>query len=221
MGEGGDPVKVLLVDDRPVLREGLAEILAAEDDLGLVGEAGDCEEAAALALEHKPDVVIMEIEPPGMEAEEAVRRMLAASPLSKVVVFTMHEEPSLLRNLLELGIRSCVIKRATKEELLAAVRAVARDEDRVVLSVSRTTLEKLTGREEEALSARELEVLSLAAEAMSNSQIASRLYISEGTVKRHLTNVYSKLGVSSRIEAINKALRAGLITTDGPSELGR
>ena len=216
MSGAGEPIKVLLADDHTLFREGVAEIFAADAGVRVVGEAQNGEEAVALTQKEKPDVVLLDVEMPGPSgAEETLRRILGASPSSKVVVLTMHDEPRLVRSLVSSGAHAYVIKSATREELLSTVRTVDRDADRVVLSVSRSTLEKLEGRENDVLSPRELEVLSLAAEAMSNAQIASRLYISEGTVKRHLTNVYAKLGVASRVDALNKAKAAGLIGTAG------
>lgn len=207
------PVRVLLADDHTLFREGVAEIFAAEENLLVVGRAEDGEGAVALAEKERPDVVLLDVEMPGPGAEETTRRILRASPSSRVVVLTMHDEAPLVRSLLGSGAHAYMIKSATRQELLAAVDALDRDGDRAVLSVSRETLERLEGHEKETLSARELEVLSLAARAMSNQQIASRLYISEGTVKRHLTNVYAKLGVASRVQAVNEAVSAGLVAS--------
>lgn len=212
MEEGG-PVRVLLADDHTLFREGVAEMFAAEEGVRVVGEAEDGDAAVALAEKEHPDVVLLDVEMPGPGAEETSRRILRVSPGSRVVVLTMHDEPPLVRDLLGSGAHAYMIKNATRQELLAAVEAVARDEDRIMLSVSRETLDRLEGWEKTALSARELEVLSLAARAMSNAQIASHLYISEGTVKRHLTNVYAKLGVASRVEAVNAAVAAGLVAS--------
>jgi DNA-binding NarL/FixJ family response regulator len=204
-------IRVLLVDDHALFREGLAEIFAAEDDVRVVGEAGDGDEAVALAQRERPDVVLLDVEMRGPGPEETLRRMLRVSPSSKVVVLTMHDEPRLVRSLLGIGARAYVVKSATCEELLAAVRTVARDPDRIVLSVSRDTLERLEGRDDGLLSSRELEVLTLVAGGMSNARIASQLHISEGTVKRHLTNFYAKLGVASRTDAVHKAVSADLV----------
>jgi DNA-binding NarL/FixJ family response regulator len=205
-------VGVLLADDHALFREGVAELLAAEDDLRVVGEAGDGDDAVALAEREQPDVVLLDVEMRGPGPEETLRRLLGASPASRVVVLTMHDDPRLVRSLLGLGARAYVVKSATREELLASVRMVERDSDRVVLSVSRDTLERLEGRDEGLLSARELEVLTLVASGSSNAGIAAQLHISEGTVKRHLTNAYAKLGVASRIDAVNRAVAAGLVS---------
>jgi DNA-binding NarL/FixJ family response regulator len=209
-------ITVVLADDHALFREGVAEMLGAEDDLRIVGEAGDGDEAVELVQREKPDVVLLDVEMRGPGPEETLRRMLGASPSTRVVVLTMHDEPRLVRSLLGLGARAYVVKSATREELLATVRMVRRDADRVVLSVSRDTLERLEGRDAGLLSARELEVLTLVASGLSNARVAAQLHISEGTVKRHLTNVYAKLGVASRMDAVNKAASAGLVSTRGP-----
>jgi DNA-binding NarL/FixJ family response regulator len=208
-------VTVVLADDHTLFREGVAEIFAADEGLRVVGEADSGEEAVELAGKEKPDVVLLDVEMPGPGAEETVGRLLAASPLTKVVVLTMHDEPALVRDLLGSGAHAYIVKSATREELVSAVRTVDRDPDRVVLSVSRGTMEKLEGRHKELLSARELEVLSLAARGMGNAPIARQLYISEGTVKRHLTNTYAKLGVASRADAVNRAVELGLVASVG------
>lgn len=207
-----DQIKVLLVDDHALFREGVVEIFAAEDDMTVVGEAENGLEAIEMAEREKPDVVLLDVEMPVMGAERAITEILRVSPFSKVLVLTMYDEPRLVGRLLTLGAHAYLVKNATREELVAAVRTVHRVPDRVVLSVSRSTADRLEGAGKSTLSVRELEVLLLVARAMSNNQIASRLHISDGTVKRHLTNIYSKLGVSSRADAAKKALTNGLIT---------
>jgi len=208
----GDCIKVLLVDDHALFREGVAEIFNAEEGMEVVGEAANGEEAIGLAAEVKPDVVLLDVEMPLMGAEQALRRILCTSPSSKILVLTMYDEPRLVRKLLMLGANGYLVKNAAREELVAAVRTVHRAKDRIVLSVSRSTANRLEGSGQSVLSSRELEVLLLIARAMSNSQVASRLHISEGTVKRHLTNIYAKLGVCSRADAAKKALTSGLLT---------
>ena len=212
MSASGDRIKVLLVDDHALFCEGVAEIFDAEEGMEVVGVAANGQEAVELTAEVKPDVVLLDVEMPVMGAEQAVRRILHSSPSSKILVLTMYDEPRLVRKLLMLGAHGYLVKNATREELVAAVHTVHRVEDRIVLSVSRSTAARLEGSEQSVLSSRELEVLLLIARAMSNSQIASRLHISEGTVKRHLANIYAKLGVSSRGDAAKKALMSGLTT---------
>ncbi len=221
MKERGDHIKVLLVDDHALFREGVVEIFAVENDMRVVGEAENGAEAIVLAQREKPDVVLLDVEMPVLGGEGAIEGILRVSPSSKVLVLTMHDEPRLVRKLLRLGANAYIVKNATRKELVAAVRTLHRVEDRVVLSVSRTTADRLEGSEKDTLSGRELEVLLLTVRAMSNSQIAAYLHISEGTVKRHLTNIYAKLGVSSRADAAKKALTSRLITFRDLSEPGR
>ena len=209
---GGGKIKLLLADDHALFREGIAEIFAAEDDISVVGEAENGVEAVELAAREKPDVVLLDVEMPLMGAEGAIEGILRVSPSSRVIVLTMYDEYRLVRKLLALGAHAYIVKNATREELVAAVRTVRRVEDRVLLSVSRNTADRLEGSKKDTLSDRELEVLLLAVRAMSNGQIAQSLHISEGTVKRHLTNIYSKMGVVSRADAAKKALTTGLIT---------
>jgi DNA-binding NarL/FixJ family response regulator len=218
LSASGDRIKVLLVDDHALFREGVAEIFDAEEGMEVVGVAANGQEAVELTAEVKPDVVLLDVEMPMMGAEQAIRRILCTSPSSKILVLSMYDEPRLVRKLLMLGAHGYLVKNATREELVAAVRTVHRVEDRVVLSVSRSTAHRLEGSEQSVLSSRELEVLLLVARAMSNSQVASRLHISEGTVKRHLTNIYAKLGVCSRADAAKKALTSGLLTFRDLSE---
>ena len=218
MSARGDRIKVLLVDDHALFREGVAEIFDAEEGMEVAGVAANGQEAVELTAEVKPDVVLMDVEMPLMGAEQAIRQILCTSPSSKILVLTMYDEPRLVRKLLMLGAHGYLIKNVTREELVAAVRTVHRFEDRIVLSVSRSTADRLEGSEQSVLSCRELEVLLLIARAMSNSQVASHLHISEGTVKRHLTNIYAKLGVASRADAVKKALSSGLLTYRDVSE---
>jgi DNA-binding NarL/FixJ family response regulator len=201
-----------LVDDHALFREGIAEIFDTEEGMRVVGEAENGLEAVTLAAKEKPDVILLDVEMPVMGAEKAVGQILRTSPHSKILVLTMYDEPRLVRKLLALGAHGYIVKNATREELIAAVRTVHRVENRIVLSVSRNTADRLEGSEKSVLSSRELEVLLLVARAMSNSDIASHLHISEGTVKRHLTNIYAKLDVSSRADAAKKAFTIGLIT---------
>jgi DNA-binding NarL/FixJ family response regulator len=217
--ERDNHIKVLLVDDHALFREGVVEIFAVENDMRVVGEAENGAEAIVLAQREKPDVVLLDVEMPVLGGEGAIEGILRVSPSSKVLVLTMHDEPRLVRKLLRLGANAYIVK--TRKELVAAVRTLHRVEDRVVLSVSRTTADRLEGSEKDTLSGRELEVLLLTVRAMSNSQIAAYLHISEGTVKRHLTNIYAKLGVSSRADAAKKALTSRLITFRDLSEPGR
>jgi DNA-binding NarL/FixJ family response regulator len=170
-------------------------------------------EAVRLAERHQPDVVLLDVEMPGPGARVTVRQLRKVSPQTQVVVLTMHDAPKLVHELLESGVAAYLLKTIGRDELVAAVHSVARSQEHVLLSVSRETIEGLdrSAPDKSPLSARELDVLRLLAQAMSNAQIANRLFISQGTVKRHLSNIYSKLGAVSRVDAVRKAIAAGLI----------
>lgn len=197
---------ILIVDDHALVREGLRGILDRQDDMRVVGEAGDSAVTLAMVSRHRPDVVLLDIEIPGDEVVTTVRRIRQCSPASRVIILSMYEGPQLVQALLTAGIRGYLVKSTHWQELVAAIRAVCADDDRVVLGVSRDSL-RYTRQEVGAgtLSAREREVLQLVGEALSNSQIASRLSLTEATVKRHLRNIFVKLGAVSRIDAVNKA----------------
>lgn len=186
-----------------------------EADLEVIGEADDTTDAITLAQRDRPDVVLLDVEMPGLGADESLRQILKISPTSKVIVLTMHDDARLVKRLLSLGARAYVVKSATRDELLAAIRTVKRGKDNIVLSVSKATMEGLREPETGPLSARELEILTFVARGYSNAQIATTLYISEGTVKRHLTNIYLKLDVTSRLNAVNKAAALGLLPARG------
>lgn len=208
------PVRVVIADDHTLFREGVVEICQVETDLTVVGQADNGEAAVALVRRERPDVVLLDVEMPGPGAEETLRQILDAArpaPPPRVAILTMHDDAHIVSRLLALGAQAYISKGSTREELLAAIRAVRRDPERVVLSVARETVSQLERPSQGPLSAREVEVLRLVARGMSNAQISRELYISEGTVKRHLTNIYLKLEVRSRMNAINKAVAMRLL----------
>jgi DNA-binding NarL/FixJ family response regulator len=199
-------VRILIVDDHALVREGLHRILQAQEDMQVVGEAGNSQAAVALAAREQPDIVLLDVEIPGGEATATVRQLRDASPGSRVIILSMHEGPRLVQALLSAGICGYLLKSIHWQELVLAIRTVYSDRDRVVLGVSGESLRNVRQESGDvALSAREMEILGLVGQALSNGQIASRLSLKEATVKRHLRNIFIKLGAVSRIDAVNKA----------------
>lgn len=197
---------VLIADEHTLFREGIAEICGAEPDLVVVGQASNGDDAITFARRMGPDVVLLDIEMPGPGIEDTLSGILACPDAPRVAILTTRDDARLVARLVSIGACAYISKRSTRVELLAAIRAVSRDGDHVILSLPKVTMEQMREPQTGPLSSRELEVLDLVARGLSNAQVASALYISEGTVKRHLTNVYLKLDVRSRMNAINKAM---------------
>jgi DNA-binding NarL/FixJ family response regulator len=219
-------IRVVLADDHTLFRQGIREMLSTDPGLRVVGEAANGPDAVALAVTQRPDVLLLDVEMPGPGAAAVIREVRRASPRTQVIVLTMHDDADVVRELLNCGAAAYLVKTILRDELLAAVRSVASRSGTVLLTVSRHTVSQLDAprsREPNTgpLTERELEVLRLIAEAYSNAQIASRLHITQATVKRHLTNIYAKLNAVSRVDAIRKASAAGLIEPEGPSPASR
>jgi DNA-binding NarL/FixJ family response regulator len=212
-------IRVLLADDHAMFRQGVREMLSTDEGIEVVGEAENGKEAVLLADRLEPDVVLLDVEMPVMGARESMERMLDITPSPRVVVVTMHDDPRLVRELIGLGASAYLVKSATIEELHTAVHNAASSPPGDVI-IPPKRLEDPTGPD--GLSRRELEVLLMVARGMSNQQIAVSMYLSEATVKRHLANIYPKLGVSSRGEAVRFALSNEWISprdiTDGDDE---
>ena len=218
------PIRALLADDHTMFRQGLSEMLGTDEDIQVVGQAENGAEAVALARDLLPDVVIIDIEMPVMGAREAMAKLLRLQPRPRVVVVTMHDDPSLVRELLALGASAYLVKSASMNELISAVHAAAESpeglhDENVVMVVPRETLRQAE-KGTDALSARELEILLFVSRGLSNRQISRVLHLSEATVKRHLANIYPKIGVSSRGEATRKALSEGWISTRDVTDVG-
>jgi DNA-binding NarL/FixJ family response regulator len=196
-------IRVLLADDHAMFRQGVKEMLTTDEGIEVIGEAENGKEAVALAETLEPDVVLLDVEMPVMGARVAMEQMLRNSPSPRVIIVTMHDDPGLVRELIGLGASAYLVKSATIEELHTAVHTAASSPASNVV-ISPETLQNTA--KAEGLSGRELEVLLMVARGMSNQQIANSLYLSEATVKRHLANIYPRIGVSSRGEAVRIAL---------------
>ncbi len=193
-------------------------MLTTDENIEVVGEAENGAEALKLAGEMLPDVVVLDVEMPVMGAKEVLERLVGITPRPRVVIVSMFDDPRLVRELLGLGASAYLVKSASLEELLAAVHTAAESpeepqDENVVLVLPREVLERVERGTDQKLSPRELEILLLVARGLSNRQIAHALRLSEATIKRHLANLYPKIGVGSRGEATSKALSEGWIST--------
>jgi DNA-binding NarL/FixJ family response regulator len=214
-----DPTRVLIADDHPVFRFGLRALLGADPEMELVGEASSGDEAVAQALALQPDVILMDLNMPGGNGIEATRRIVAASPHIGVLVVTMFEDDDSVFAAMRAGARGYVLKGVDGVEMLRAIRAVANGEAIFSPSIARRLMQHFAAGADAKqatspifaeLTEREHEVLALLASGYTNAAIAQRLYLSPKTVRNHVSNIFSKLQVADRAEAIIRAREAGL-----------
>ncbi len=209
-------VRVLIVDDHPVVRDGLRGMLDAQPDLEVLDEAANGHQALAAVARETPDVVLMDLRMPELDGVEATRRIRDGHPGVSVLVLTTYDDDTAILRAVEAGATGYLLKDAPREDLFAAVRAAARGETTLAPSVAAKLMRGL-GREPDAeeLTEREREVLALVADGATNRAIARQLHLSEATVKTHLVHVYAKLGVDDRTAAVTTALRRGLLRLEG------
>jgi DNA-binding NarL/FixJ family response regulator len=222
------PTRVLLVDDHRLVRSGFSLILSVEEDLEVVGEANDGAEAVRLSRELRPDVVLMDVQMPVMDGIEATRRIVA-DDLARVVILTTFDQDDYVFAGLGAGASGFLLKNSDAEHLVEAVRAVAGGHALLAPEVTRRVIEQMTGPHGphgtngaaaargvrdprlDELTPRELEVLGLVGRGLSNAEVAARLFVGEATVKTHLSNVFAKLHLRDRVQAVVLAYEAGLI----------
>lgn len=203
-------IRLLVVDDHPVVRAGIVGLLAGEPDLEVVGEAGDGAQACALANDLRPDVVLMDLRMPVLDGVQATERLLAEFPATRVVILTTYETDTDILRAVEAGATGYLLKDTPRDDLVAAVRAVAAGETVLSPSVARRLVSGVRNAGER-LTARELEVLAAVARGRNNAQIGAELYIAEATVKTHLLRIFAKLGVDDRTHAVTTALERGIL----------
>ena len=208
---GDGPVRLLVVDDHPVVRDGLRGIFAGDREFEVVGEAGNGAEAVDAAKALRPDVVLMDLRMPEMGGVEAIRRLRASVPSVHVLVLTTYETDDDVLPVIEAGATGYLLKDAPRDDLVRAVRAASRGESVLSPSVAGRVLARVREPARDALSQRELEVLRLIANGVPTREVAAALFVSEATVKTHLLHVYDKLGVRDRAAAVGEAYRRRLL----------
>jgi two-component system NarL family response regulator len=204
-------IRILVVDDHPVVREGLRAILERQPDLAVVAEAASGEEALARFREHRPDVTLMDLRLRGTGGVEATARICAEFPGSRVLVLTTYDGDEEIYQALRAGALGYVLKGVPREELLSAIRAVHRGSYRISPEAAERLAERVPGRE---LTPRELDVVRLVVQGRSNKEIASALAVTEGTVKGYLHQIFGKMGVGDRTEVATQAIKRGIVHLD-------
>ena len=215
-------IRVLLADDQELVRSGFRLILELADGIEVVGEAGDGREAVGLAKELQPDVVLMDVRMPEVDGIEATRRLRQAGVEARVLVLTTFDLDEYVYAAVRAGASGFLLKDAPRDQLVTAVRTVARGEALLAPAVTQRLIERFVARPAAGaaapalaeLSGRELEVLRLVADGLSNAEVADRIGRTEGTVKVHLKNILQKLDAKDRTEAVTTALRRGFIRLD-------
>ncbi|MDD5701875.1 MAG: response regulator transcription factor [Dehalococcoidales bacterium] len=220
MSNNMDKIKIMVVDDHPAFRDGLSRLLQEESDLEVVATPEDGEQAVDVASKLKPNVIVMDISMPKMNGIEAARLIKADSPEIAILIVSAYSYQSYILAALKAGAAGYLLKNAPLHEIIKAIRMVSSGEGVFDMKVTGNLLRRLANdktekrRDVEELHPRELQILTLAAKGMGNKEIASNLEISERTVQTHLVNIFRKLRVSSRTEAVLQGLRQGWLTLD-------
>ena len=207
-----DPIRLLIVDDHPVVRDGLRGMFTGTSEVDVVGEAADGAEAVTLAEALRPDVILMDLRMPGVDGVTAIGRLSERGLDTRILVLTTYDTEADVVPAIEAGATGYLLKDAPRDELFRAVRAAARGESVLSPSVAAKLIGQVRAPAKEPLSQRELEVLGLIARGSTNREAAAHLFISQATVKTHLLHIYGKLGVRDRASAVAAAYERGLLT---------
>ena len=207
-----DTIRLILVDDHPVVREGLAGMLAGQPDFDVVATATDGAEAVRLDAQHRPDVILMDLRMPGMDGVTAIGEIKGKRPSANILVLTTYDSDADILRAIEAGATGYLLKDTPREELYRAIRAAANGESVLAPAVAARLMTRMRAPAEENLSAREIEVLQLVSKGASNREIGKALHISTATVKTHLIHIFNKLGVDDRTAAVTVALERQIIT---------
>ena len=209
-----DEITVLVVDDHPVVRDGLHGMLEGRPDIQVVGEAVNGREGVEMALRLEPDVILMDLRMPVMDGVAAIKAILEEQPAAKILVLTTYDSDEDIVRAMEAGATGYLLKDSPRHELFRGVRASARGESVLAPTVAARLMDYMRSPEEETLSPREVAVLSLVAQGASNREVGEELHISVATVKTHLNHIYAKLGVDNRTAAVTAALERRIIRLD-------
>lgn len=222
----GEKIRIILADDHVMLRQGTVALLQREADIEVIGQADNGHQAVELAHRLRPDIVIMDVRMPELSGVEATRQIRERLPAVQVLVLTAHDDEQYIFSLLEAGASGYLLKNAPISELIKAIHQVHQGKSPLSPAIARKIVVRMSSSDEEtpdsgqedegqsSLTARELEVLQLLAQGMSNRAIAESLTISDRTVHAHLSNIFSKMGVSSRLEAVLSAIQRGWLTLE-------
>ncbi|MGW4965168.1 response regulator [Nonomuraea sp. NPDC004186] len=216
MSRPAGPIGLLIVDDHPVVRDGLAGMFGRDPEFEVLGEAADGAEAVRLAQALRPDVILMDLRMPGMDGVSATRELAERGSQARVLVLTTYDTDSHVLPAIEAGATGYLLKDAPRDELLRAVRAAARGEAVLAPSVAALLMSRVRRPAPGPLSPREVEVLQLVAAGATNREAAAKLFLTEATVKSHLLNIYAKLGVNDRAAAVTEAFNRGLLIPRNP-----
>lgn len=208
MSIANDQIRVLVVDDHPLLRDGVAALIANQTDIMLAAEASTGVEAIANFRQHRPDVTLMDLQMPGMDGVETITAIRNEFPNARIIVLTTYAGDVLAQRALKAGARAYILKSYVRKDLLETIRAVYSGQKRIHSEVA-SQLAEHSG--EDALSPREVEVLELIAHGNANKQVADKLSIADDTVKGHVSRILSKLGATDRTHAVTLALKRGII----------
>ena len=204
-------IKIMIADDHPVVRSGLRALLASQPDFEIVGEAGNGEEAARLAISLVPDLILMDLQMPILDGIGATKRIRDKLPKANILVLTTYETDADILLALEGGAMGYLLKDTPPEQLFQAVRNAASGRMALAPRVAEKVTQRLTDSSKNTLSRREIEVLELASQGQANKEIARKLFITEATVKSHFVHIFSKLGVVDRTAAVTKAVKEKII----------
>ncbi len=223
------PIKILIADDHALLRKGIKNVLELEEDLRVVAETGDGEETIKRSLELEPDIILLDINMPRLNGLEATRRICAEKPFLKVIILSIHDDENYVLEVIKAGAAGYLLKDVEPRMLVNAIHKVHEGESFIYPTLAKRLFgelsrrsehlrnqvtERLDKRREERLTYREMEVLQLVGQGMSNNEIAKKLYLSEKTVKNHLTNIFRKINVTDRTQAVLYALKHKIVLLD-------